>query len=157
MEEYNNMTGKEALENYKDIITENKKLKETIKVLTCTNDSAIIQNLKAENQELKEQLKLSNESQETVINTMSLVDQENEKLKKALEDLEEQSGCPLEALLSKSAMVVIDGVTYEVNIMAVSFTNGNIYFGSEWNLTTRKIKDYGKTWWLKESEVKQDK
>lgn len=67
----------------------------------------------------------------------------------ARKDLEEQLSCPLEALLSKSAMVEIDGVIYEVNIMAVSFTNGNIYFGSEWNFTTRKIKDYGKIWWLK--------
>lgn len=78
-----------------------------------------------------------------------------EKLGK-IEDFEEELGCPLEALLSKSAMVVIDDVIYEVNIMAVSFTNGNIYFGSEWSFTTRKIKDYGKIWWLNESEVKQD-
>jgi len=63
--------------------------------------------------------------------------------------LEKDLGCPLEVLSSKSAMVEKNGEIYEVNIMAVSFTNGNIYFGSEWSFTTRKIKDYGKTWWLK--------
>ena len=45
--------------------------------------------LKLKNQELIEQLKLSNESQETVINTMNLVSQENEKLKKAIEILKD--------------------------------------------------------------------
>ena len=45
----------------------------------------IIMDLKEEKEELIEQLKLSNESQETVINTMNLVSQENEKLKKAIE------------------------------------------------------------------------
>lgn len=69
-----------------------------------------------------------------------------------LEQLEKDLGFPLEVLLSKSAMLEKDGVIYEVNIMAVSFTNGNIYFGSEWSFTTRKIKDYGKTWWLKEDK-----
>lgn len=67
-------------------------------------------------------------------------------------ELEKDLGCPLEVLSSKSAMVEKDGEIYEVNIMAVSFTKGNIYFGSELSFTTRKIKDYGKTWWLKEDK-----
>lgn len=71
-----------------------------------------------------------------------------EKLGK-LEDLEDELGCPLEVITSKTAMVVKDNEIYEVDIMAVSFTNGNIYFGSEWSFTTRKLKDYKKTWWLK--------
>lgn len=72
--------------------------------------------------------------------------QENQKYK----NLEDELGCPLEVVTSKTAMVVKDNEIYEVDIMAVSFTNGNIYFGSEWSFTTKKIKDYKKTWWLKE-------
>ena len=66
------------------------------------------------------------------------------------EDIEDELGCPLEVVTSKTAMVVKDNEIYEVDIMAVSFTNGNIYFGNEWSFTTKKIKDYKKTWWLKE-------
>lgn len=72
-----------------------------------------------------------------------------EKLGK-FEDIEDELGCPLDVVTSKTAMVVKDNGIYEVDIMAVSFTNGNIYFGSEWSFTTKKIKDYKKTWWLKE-------
>ena len=64
------------------------------------------------------------------------------------EDLEDELGCPLDVVTSKTAMVVKENDIYEVDIMAVSFTNGNIYFGSEWSFTTRKLKDYKKTWWL---------
>ena len=66
-------------EGYKDWIDE---LYQTIK-----QDLKRKEQLEKENQELKEQLKLSNESQETVINTMNLVSQENEKLKQAIDIL----------------------------------------------------------------------
>ena len=65
-----------------------------------------------------------------------------------LEDLEDELGCPLDVVSSKKAMVVKDSEIYEVDIMAVSFTNGKIYFGSEWSFITKKIKDYKTTWWL---------
>lgn len=66
MLERTNMTENEAydfafrcwqcgLDFTEELEKENANLKETIKILTCTNDSGIIQNLKAENQELKEQ------------------------------------------------------------------------------------------------------
>ena len=66
-----------------------------------------------------------------------------------LEDIEDELGCPLDVVSSKKAMVVKDSEIYEVDIMAVSFTNGKIYFGSEWSFITKKIKDYKKTWFLK--------
>ena len=72
----------------------------------------------------------------------------NHKLGK-LEDLEDELGCLLDVVTSKKAMIVKDNQIYEVDIMAVSFTNGKIYFGSEYSFTIRKIKDYKKTWWLK--------
>lgn len=65
-----------------------------------------------------------------------------------LEDIEDELGCPLDVVTNKKAMIVKDSELYEVDIMAVSFTNGNIYFGNEWSFTTRKLKDYKKTWWL---------
>ena len=68
------------------------------------------------------------------------------------EDIEDELGCPLEVVANKKAMIVKDSELYEVDIMAVSFTNGNIYFGNEWSFTTRKLKDYKKTWWLKEDK-----
>lgn len=72
--------------------------------------------------------------------------QENQKYK----SLEDDLGCPLDVVANKKAMVVKDSELYEVDIMAVSFTNGNIYFGNEWSFTTKKLKDYKKTWFLKE-------
>ena len=72
-----------------------------------------------------------------------------------LEDLEDELGCPLDVVTSKTAMVVKNNEIYDVDIMAVSFTNGNIYFGSEWSFTTRKLKDYKKTWWLR-SDLKEE-
>ncbi|MBO5712488.1 MAG: hypothetical protein J6R47_06580 [Acholeplasmatales bacterium] len=70
-----------------------------------------------------------------------------------LEDLEESIGCPLEVVTSKTAMVVKDNQVYELEILSVEFNNGNINFGSYWSFATRKLKDYGKTWWLKGDKV----
>lgn len=67
-----------------------------------------------------------------------------------LEDLEDELGCPLEIITSKTAMVVTNDSILELNIMAIGFNDGIIYFGSSWSLITRKLKDYKKTWWLKE-------
>lgn len=69
-----------------------------------------------------------------------------------LEDLEDELGCPLEVITSKTAMVVRNDFILKMNIMAIGFNDGNIYFGSEWNFITRKLKDYKKTWWLKEDK-----
>ena len=66
-----------------------------------------------------------------------------------LENIEESLGCPLEVVTSKTAMVVKDNQVYELEILSVEFNNGNINFGSYWSFTTRKLKDYGNTWWLK--------
>lgn len=83
------------------------------------------------------------------INGKTLFDKVYNKLGK-LEDIEDELGCPLDVVTNKKAMIAKDSELYEVDIMAVSFTNGNIYFGNEWSFTTRKLKDYKKTWWLKE-------
>lgn len=64
--------------------------------------------------------------------------------------LEDELGCPLEVIASKTAMVVKNDFMVEMNIMAIGFNDGTIYFGSSWSFITRKLKDYKKTWWLKE-------
>lgn len=64
--------------------------------------------------------------------------------------IEDELGCPLEAIKTKTAMVVKDNSVVEMDIMAIGFNNGIIYFGSMWSFTTRKLKDYKKTWFLKE-------
>ena len=65
---------------YAKEIEHNAKVKEKYNII-----KQYIEELEKENQELKEQLKLSNDSQETVINTMSLVEKEKEQLEKALD------------------------------------------------------------------------
>ena len=63
--------------------------------------------------------------------------------------LEDKLGCPLEVITSKTAMVVKNDSILEMNIMAIGFNDGTIHFGSSWSFTTRKLKDYKKTWWMK--------
>lgn len=72
----------EALEGLKNILNREgfeKWLKEKNDLIK--QDLERLEELEKENQELKEQLKLSNDSQETVINTMSLVEKENQELR----------------------------------------------------------------------------
>ena len=65
-----------------------------------------------------------------------------------IEDLEDELGCPLEVIASKTAMVVKNDSILEMPIMAIGFNDGTIYFGSSWKFITRNLKDYKKTWFL---------
>ena len=78
-----------------------------------------------------------------------------------LEDLEEEIGCPLEIFL-KLALKKIDTIFVEYDdgwdnefnaIVSSIYDDSKDYQEPNWvietNITTFKVKDYKKTWWLK--------
>lgn len=91
--------------------------------------------------------RLTIEQLENYRNTYDKFDEICDELIK-YKQLENKLGCPLEVITSKTAMVVKNDSILEMNIMAIGFNDGTIYFGSSWNFITKKLKDYKKTWWV---------
>ena len=70
-----------------------------------------------------------------------------------LEDLEDELGCPLEVLseISKNGFYEHYGYIPPYHISRIDiFKREIMYYDEETNYFTVKLKDYKKTWWLKE-------
>lgn len=72
-----------------------------------------------------------------------------------LEDLEEENGCPLEALVkfSKQSIVYTKYGVHKEEIVFIDFRLKRIYITNNRNINdvyTLYFDDYKKTWWLKE-------
>ena len=95
------------------------------------------------------------------INNSTTVDVYN-KLGK-LEDLEEELGCPLEVVFQ----AIKEGIVFEHNVIHQTIKSKSthlFYFQNKWiirayvkianseNAYDRYLKDYKKTWWLKETK-----
>lgn len=71
-----------------------------------------------------------------------------------LEDIEEQLGCPLEVVFKalENGIYTIDKTWYP--LVNMHFENKNLYCQAEFkNPIVVHIKDYKKTWWLKEDKT----
>lgn len=71
-----------------------------------------------------------------------------------LEDIEEQLGCPLEVLFKalENGIYTIDKTWY--SLVNLYFSDRNLYCQAKFkNSIVVHIKDYKKTWWLKEDKT----